>query len=222
MRLGDRCTVHHRQWRGRDRRRQPRLRAPDRRWKASDAAAGRPRHRNLTALFSSGYSPCIHVRPTPCEPLPLLRSAGTVRPRPAARAGKSASARTLAALDAAASTDAFGRHMSGALMRRWLFGIYADHMGRTRRDESAAADFRLRLALASLRGPRPDSADTARAAAMNDPSAALSAQIQGAISYYLLCPSAGYQPGLQPQRVKTDGAPLAASVASPSSGRLGQ
>jgi hypothetical protein len=64
--------------------------------------------------------------------------------------------------------------MSGALMRRWLLGIYADHTGRTRREESlrpfsgcAALSFegRLRLALASLRGPRPASTGTAHAAA---------------------------------------------------------
>ena len=48
---------------------------------------------------------------------------------------KPVAAHALAALAPAASRDARGRHMSGALMRRWLSGIYADHRDRTR-DES--------------------------------------------------------------------------------------
>ena len=45
--------------------------------------------------------------------------AGTGRPRPASAVRKTVAARTLAALVVAASRDALGRHMSGALMRRW-------------------------------------------------------------------------------------------------------
>ena len=42
--------------------------------------------------------------------------------------------------------DAVGRHLPGALMRRWLCGNYADHIDRSRREESLARDFRLRSA----------------------------------------------------------------------------
>jgi len=94
--------------------------------------------------------------------LPPPRSAGTVRPRPATRGGKTVLARTLASLVAAASRDALGRQMSGALMRRWLLGTYADHRDRTRREESprrlsgsAARDSRARLRSA---GPAPRAA----------------------------------------------------------------
>jgi hypothetical protein len=57
-----------------------------------------------------------------------------------------------AGVAAAASTDACGRQMSGAQMRRWSRGSYADHTGRTRREESAAAIFRLRLASPRSKG----------------------------------------------------------------------
>jgi hypothetical protein len=39
----------------------------------------------------------------------------------------------------AATTDARGRHTSGALMRRWLLEVYADHTSRSRRAESPRA-----------------------------------------------------------------------------------
>jgi len=60
---------------------------------------------------------------------------------------KTVAARTLAALASAASTrDARGRQMSGAQMRRWWRGIYADHTDRTRLRGIAAPGFPLRRA----------------------------------------------------------------------------
>jgi hypothetical protein len=50
--------------------------------------------------------------------------------------------------------------MSGALMRRWPFGIYADHMERTRREESLRP-FSGCAVRASLQGPRSVSAAAA-------------------------------------------------------------
>ena len=67
---------------------------------------------------------------------PETRRTGTGRPRPASAVRKTVAAHTLAPLDSAASTDARGRQMSGAQMRRWWRGIYADHRDRTRREES--------------------------------------------------------------------------------------
>ena len=64
--------------------------------------------------------------------------------------------------------------MSGALMRRWSFGICADHTDRTRREESPRRFFPLRWAsligrrsetaqrVARSRRPRPSSTGTAR------------------------------------------------------------
>ena len=71
---------------------------------------------------------------------------------PLPRGGKTVSARTLAPLDHAASTDAVGRHLPGALMRRWWRGIYANHTGGTRREESRRR-FSGCAARASLQGP---------------------------------------------------------------------
>ena len=70
--------------------------------------------------------------------LPCAGRAGTGRPRPASAGRKTVAARTLAALAVAASRDALGRQMPGALMRRWSRGIYADHRDRTRRGNRRA------------------------------------------------------------------------------------
>jgi hypothetical protein len=55
-------------------------------------------------------------------------SAGLVRPRPASASRKTACAHTLAPLAAAASTDACGRHMPSALMRRWWSARHGSHV----------------------------------------------------------------------------------------------
>ena len=100
---------------------------------------------------------CISDRQTECRPdtastgaAPAL--AGCV---PLPRGGKTVSARTLASLDVAASRDACGRQLPGALMRRWSRGIYADHIDRTRRAESLRPFSGCAVRrLAPSRGPR--------------------------------------------------------------------
>jgi hypothetical protein len=63
-----------------------------------------------------------------------------------------ASAHTLAALAAAASRGCVWATDARRQMRRWSRGIYADHTDRTRREESAAAIFRVRLASPRSKG----------------------------------------------------------------------
>jgi hypothetical protein len=95
-------------------------------------------------------------------PLPCTRRAGTGRPRPASAVRKTS--RLIPSLRSTTrrvrmrpSTDsgraelrrsALGRQMSGALMRRWSFEIYADHRDRTRREESPR-----RFSCFAARGP---------------------------------------------------------------------
>jgi hypothetical protein len=92
----------------------------------------------------------------------LLRHAAAALPvrGPLPRGGKTVSARTLAPLAAATSTDAVGRHMPGAPMRQWSRGIYTDHRDRTRR-EASRRPFSGCAARASLQGPRSGSTATA-------------------------------------------------------------
>jgi hypothetical protein len=78
-----------------------------------------------------GPSCRVSVRSRRCCAAPALAVRG-----PLPRGGKTGLAHTLAMLAVAASTDACGRQMPGAQMRRWPREIYADHRGRTRRAES--------------------------------------------------------------------------------------
>jgi hypothetical protein len=71
---------------------------------------------------------------------------------PPPRGGKTVSSRIVAALGPAASRGAGGRHLPGAPMRRRWRGIYADHTGETRREESRRW-FSGYAARASLQGP---------------------------------------------------------------------
>ena len=97
---------------------------------------------------------------------------------PLPQGGKTVSAHLLAALAAAASTDACGRQTPGALMRPWSRGIYADDSDRTRREElrrrfsgGARAWPRRRAGVGAApcsTRPRPPSTGTAHAPAMKD------------------------------------------------------
>ena len=86
---------------------------------------------------------------------------------PLLRGGKTVSAHTLASLALAASRDACGRQLPGALMRRWSRGIYGSHGVNSPRG-IASPVFRSCWrcveapvsARASLQGPLPTSTDT--------------------------------------------------------------
>ena len=93
----------------------------------------------IKARYFSAADLRARVEGCGCRPTlrrPETRRTGTGRPRPASAVRKTVAAHTLAPLAPAASTDARGRQMSGAQMRRWWSGIYADHRDRTRREES--------------------------------------------------------------------------------------
>ena len=96
----------------------------------ADKPAGKPADR--PADKSAGR---LWLSPNSCAALKRAAPALAVRDR-LPRSGKPSRLIPSLTLAPAASTDARGRQMSGAQMRRWWCGIYADHRDRTRREES--------------------------------------------------------------------------------------
>ena len=166
--------------RGRSGRSRSHCRAPDS-W--LPPSGGRPpddRQCDLTALFASGYSRCIHVRPTSsCAPSRAQRRHCPSEARCARRASTLLSA-PLSVVEGAGnrpplvlslrsvprrvrmrpstssgraepSRSELGRHTSGAPMRRWLFGPT-----RITRNELAAMNRLRPVSGFALRSPRSE------------------------------------------------------------------